>query len=199
MLESPSSSSASGRDKAEHAPSAHPALRLPPLFFARATQRTAPPRSARGRGNVCLAPFNIKIWAGRKTELAKRSSSERVGVDGNLLEPNLLHRSVCGVRLHLLHQVQHVVTADGFAKDCVLVVKVRSLPVREEELAPVGVGSAVGHRQYSPRVEPQTLHNLVPELPSVHALPPLPRARRIPALNHERFDVAVEHRSVVVV
>ena len=79
-------------------------------------------------------------------------------------------------------------------------MEVRSFPCRqgEEELRSVGVGSAVGAAQNArPRVL-QLPRDLVRELGAEDALPPSPRARGIPPLNHKVRDDSME-RDVVVV
>jgi hypothetical protein len=89
---------------------------------------------------------------GRASGRKRSSDGERVGVDGDAVEPDLGERPVPGSRLRLLHEVQHLEAVDDLGEHGVVTVEVRLLGVGDEELAAVGVGPAVGHRHDPARV-----------------------------------------------
>jgi hypothetical protein len=68
----------------------------------------------------------------------------------------------------------------------------------DEELRPVGVGSGVRHAQHAGARVSQLGRDLVGELLAVDGGPAAAGARRVPALDHERGDDAVEDHAVVV-
>lgn len=85
------------------------------------------------------------------------------------------------------------------AKDGVLFVEVGRVVQGEEKLAMVGAWLVlVRHRHLATMVELDAGVDLVPKSFAVNALSPFARAGRIPALDHELPDDAMEHRVVVV-
>lgn len=85
------------------------------------------------------------------------------------------------------------------AKDGVLFVEVGRVVQGEEKLAMVGAWLVlVRHRHLATMVELDAGVDLVPKSFAVDALSPFARAGRIPALDHELPDDAMEHRVVVV-
>lgn len=119
-------------------------------------------------------------------------------MDGDAVEPDLGEGAVAGPRLRLLHEVEHLESMDDLGEHGVVAVEVRLLGVGDEELAPVGVGPAVRHRHHPAGVVLERLPELVGELLPPDRGAPLPRARRVAALDHEPLDVAVEDGAVVV-
>lgn len=73
-------------------------------------------------------------------------------MDGDAVEPDLRERPVPRSGLRLLHEVEDLESVDDLGEDGVVAVEVRLLGVGDEELAAVGVGPAVGHRNDPPRV-----------------------------------------------
>ena len=67
--------------------------------------------------------------------------------------------------------------------------------MRDEELAPIGARSRVGHRQDTGRVVPTRGAELVSEVVARSAHP---GAGRVPALNHEIVDDPMKLQAVVV-
>ena len=80
-----------------------------------------------------------------------------------------------------------------------LFVEVRRVVQGEEKLAVVGAWFVlVSHRHLTTMVELDAGVDLVPKSFAVNAFSPFARAGRIPALDHELPDDAMEHRVVVV-
>ena len=96
-------------------------------------------------------------------------------------------------RIHDLHPIHDL------PEDRVLPVQMRRRPQRDEKLAAVGVRPAVGHAQHPFRGMRQAGVELVRELAAVDALAASAGARRVPALDHEARDDAVENDVVVLV
>src|SRR3984885_1151977 len=94
----------------------------------------------------------------------------------------------------LLHLVHHVLAAGDLAEYGVLAVQPIRRDMRDEELAAIGVGAGIGHRERTDFVTIRIALGLVFELITGTAAA---AGRRIAALNHEVFDHAMKLRSIV--
>ena len=112
---------------------------------------------------------------------------------------NLIQRLVVGfIDWLLLHQVQRVKPIDYSSKYRVLSIQLRASTVRDKELAAISIRPAIGHRQYTPSVVFQTVHDFVFKWLTVNALSTLPCVGWVAALDDEPLDVAVKDCIVVL-
>lgn len=132
---------------------------------------------------------------------------KRIDEDPGLEDLDLLLRPVPTVDLHVLQRLQRADTLLAglvvgievhVPEDRVLAVQVPRGPVRDEELAAVGVFALVRHAERAPRVVLQWPLEFVAEVAAPDARPAFPRPCRVPTLDHEVADVAVEGHAVVV-
>jgi hypothetical protein len=85
------------------------------------------------------------------------------------------------------------------SKDGMLAVQPRCRRKRYEELRAVRIGAGVGHAENARAAVLEVRRDLVFELVAVDGIAASPRARRIPALDHEVGNDAVEYEVVEVV
>src|SRR5713226_7560560 len=78
-----------------------------------------------------------------------------------------------------------------------VVVQVRRRRVGDEELAPVRVGTRVGHSQTPGHIKPQRRHKLVFKRKPGALRPAHAGAQRVATLDHEARDDAVKNEAIV--
>lgn len=111
---------------------------------------------------------------------------------------DFLGGAIFGAGLDQAHALHDAHAALDAAEDGVLAVEPGRGGEGDEELRAVGVGAGVGHAQDAGARVPQLGRDLVGELVAVDGGAAAARARRVPALDHEGRDDAVEDDAVVV-
>jgi hypothetical protein len=128
-----------------------------------------------------------------------------------LLDDDLLSfRSALLVHLHSLHPLKCAAlfsSINYLPKDCILPIQVARLFERDKELAAIGSWTLVCHRDHASGVMPESRHlDLVFEVLAPYRSTAFHnrvfwsigwRQRRVPSLDHEARDQAVERRAVV--
>src|SRR5919109_545354 len=115
-------------------------------------------------------------------------------LDPDAVDHDIRLRPIARVGLYLADFLDDIQSLDDFAKHRMLVIEVRCGSERDEELAAVGVGAGIGHRQDAGFAVSQCGVEFVGELVA-GATVSLPE--RIAALDHEAVDHAMEHDAVV--
>ena len=159
--------------------------------------RQAQPLDVRGRRHQRQhAPVPDRAVIERGNESRHRPADRaQLRVILMLVDGDVLHRPILPAGRRAADAAHDVHAGGHLAEHRVAVVEVRRRAERDEELAAVGVGPAVGHRQDAGLVVPEPRVELVGELVAgaADAL-----SQRIAALDHEAVDHAVEDDAVVV-
>jgi len=120
-------------------------------------------------------------------------------VYGDLLEYNVINRPVFGSYWYSLHRLKsRIGTIDHLPKDGILSVEMRLLAVSDEELGFVGIWAGVGHCYDATPIELESGANLIFEWPPPETLTTLSGVSGITSLDHERLDVSVEERPIII-
>lgn len=122
-----------------------------------------------------------------------------VGVDLDVVNLDIVEGLVIGIHRFPLHQIQALEPVDHSPKDGVQFVELRKAGVRDEELAIVCVGAAIGHRDHSSTVMLEGFHYLIFEGLLVDALSSLASVGGVSSLHNETLDIAMEESAVVAV
>jgi len=118
-------------------------------------------------------------------------------MDLHSLDDNIVDGAILLPNRRLLHRVQHVHAINDPCKDRILVIQVLVLAVSNKELAAICAGPSIGHGHNAAPVVLERRVELVCQEAAPNTLPPLARARGVPALHHELTDVAVKERVLV--
>src|SRR4029077_5195916 len=117
-------------------------------------------------------------------------------LNGDRLDRDRLHRPIPRLAGRPAPKLLDEVEAfDDLAEDAVLVVEPGRRGERNEELAAVGVGPRIRHRENSRLAMARLRTELVGELVAWSSRT---RPERVAALNHETLDHAMKHEAVVV-
>src|SRR5271157_6409643 len=120
----------------------------------------------------------------------------RYAFDAQLLDDHRCARAVHGIARHIGNLVGDVLALDHLTENRVAIIQVRCGSDGDEELAAIGAGAGIGHREFARLGMAQRWMELVRE---VVAGPPAPVSLRASALNHELRNHAVEDQAVIVI
>ena len=111
---------------------------------------------------------------------------------------DLFQRFVLCVRPHQAHPLHNSHSAFDAAKDCMLPIQPGRRRERNEELAPVRVGTTIGHAEHACASVFQGGFDFVFELFTIDGITAAACASRVASLDHEIRDDAMEDDVVIV-
>lgn len=123
--------------------------------------------------------------------------SDGVCMDSDKLDDNFLKRSTLGVYGRFLHGVERVHAVNDFAKDCVYIIEVRLLGVRDEELLLVGIGAAVRHRHDASAIVPILRMKFIVKSPTPNTFTAFASTRGVTSLHHKSLHVTMKYSTIV--
>lgn len=124
---------------------------------------------------------------------------QRIRMYSNPLNLDPLHRPILPIDLHRLQFIQRRIhPLNDPPEHRILPIQMRRAPIRDEELTPIRAGPPIRHAYDPARIMAQRGPNLVLEVRVPDRCPAFAFAARVPRLDHEAGDRAVEGDAVVV-
>ena len=113
-------------------------------------------------------------------------------MDLDLGDNELVEWLVLLVHRLFLDQVQRLKAINQMAKDGKFLIERRVLPVSDEKLGPVAIGSKVSHAQHTSLVMPIFFGDLVFEGRAIYAFAPSACSSRVPSLDNKATYVLMQ-------
>lgn len=104
---------------------------------------------------------------------------DRVCVNGNLVEFDLVQRPILRIYWHFLYRLEYIESVYQLTEYGVDVVEVWRLIIEDEELTAIRTRTATGHSEDAARIMLQTIAQLILEILTVDTVTALASAGRI--------------------